>query len=73
MPSADASSTELHDFQHGKEDVEFSLPLVDRGKDAYLFLAGAFMVELLVLGLFVCNHIAFGIYLTYFLPASPVT
>jgi len=48
MPSADASSTELHDFQHRKEDVEFSLPPADRGKDAYLFLAGAFMVELLV-------------------------
>ncbi|KAF8241769.1 MFS general substrate transporter [Wilcoxina mikolae CBS 423.85] len=50
MSSADTSSTELHDFNHHKEDaasVEFSLPPADRGKDAYLFLAGAFMLELL--------------------------
>ena len=32
---------------------EFSLPPVDRGKDAYLFLLACFMVEGLVWGMFV--------------------
>jgi hypothetical protein len=49
---------ELHSRHHGHHDgetgedrsVEFSLPPVDRGKSAWLFLAGAFMIEALVWG-----------------------
>lgn len=35
---------------------EFSLPAVDSGKDAWLFLAAAFVVEFLVWGLYCPRH-----------------
>jgi hypothetical protein len=45
---------ELHPRRHEQTEdvnsVEFSLPPVDRGKQAWLFLAGAFMIEALVWG-----------------------
>lgn len=45
---------ELENFYQNHEgggENEFSLPPVDGGKDAWLFLAAAFMIELLVWGM----------------------
>lgn len=42
--------TNLHQ-EEGTRGLEFSLPHADSGKDAWLFLAGAFAIEALVWGM----------------------
>lgn len=39
-----------HNDEAGAGELEFSLPPVDGGKDAWLFLFSAFVVEILVWG-----------------------
>jgi hypothetical protein len=46
---------------------EFSLPLADRGKDAYLFLASCFTVEALVWGF----PFSFGVFQDYYSTSAP--
>ena len=65
QPAADSSSCSQIVEEFGRAEAEavveesngprheFSLPPVDRGKDAYLFLLACFMVEGLVWGMFV--------------------
>jgi hypothetical protein len=59
---------EQQQAQDGVQDAhpparhEFSLPPVDRGKDAWLFLAACWAVEALVWGKFVYVHISSPLY-----------
>ena len=50
-----------------QREFEFSLPPVDRGKDAYLFLAAAFVVEGLVWGF----PFSFGVFQDYYSTHPP--
>jgi hypothetical protein len=56
LPNSESAPVSAPDSQNGDliahiDDPEFSLPPVDGGKDAWLFLAGAFMIEALVWGM----------------------
>ncbi|KAH8879903.1 MFS general substrate transporter [Thozetella sp. PMI_491] len=59
---ADETAVEPHDPRH-----EFSLPPVDGGKDAWLFLAACFMIEGLVWGF----PFAFGVFQDYYSSHEP--
>lgn len=49
-------ATNLHHDEVGATELEFSLPPVDGGKDAWLFLLSAFVLDILVWGTFrVCT------------------
>lgn len=48
-PSGSGNEVELESF-NGLPPHEFSLPPVDRGKDAWLFLAASFVLEALIWG-----------------------
>ncbi|RPA71684.1 MFS general substrate transporter, partial [Ascobolus immersus RN42] len=63
LPSSESvPTTETGDLLAHSDDPEFSLPPVDGGKDAWLFLAGAFMIEALVWGF----PFAFGVFQSYY-------
>ncbi|KAA8904863.1 major facilitator superfamily domain-containing protein [Sphaerosporella brunnea] len=70
--AVESSEVELvHSRHHARTDgehdgegnsIEFSLPPVDRGKEAWFFLAGAFMIEALVWGF----PFSFGVFQSYY-------
>ena len=50
LPSTPNQPTTEDDCVHGRPSQEFSLPPVDSGKDAWLFLAACFVMEALIWG-----------------------
>jgi len=64
------STPQAHDeglVETQPEGHEFSLPPVDHGKDAYLFLAACFIVEALVWGF----PFSFGVFQDYYSTHEP--
>jgi MFS family permease len=61
------STSETNDADNPNHHPEFSLPPVDGGKDAWLFLAAAFVVEALVWGF----PFSFGIFQEYYSTHEP--
>lgn len=51
-PNIELNAINPHDNEAGAAETEFSLPPVDTGKDAWLFLFSAFVLEVLVWGIF---------------------
>ena len=64
-----SSENVMHTIESPTEnrEFEFSLPPVDRGKDAWLFLAAAFIVEALVWGF----PFSFGVFQDYYTTHPP--
>ena len=63
--TAGSAEDGLHENEHA--NPEFSLPPVDGGRDAWLFLAASFMIEALVWGF----SFSFGIFQEYYSTHEP--